>query len=95
MPSCVQLGATDFGSTSDLVDPEGMPKLGYRVYLLKLTTGVRGGSYASSKLRTRWVRPVPRTVHDVAANTVDRKGQNNISSSIDYPIHKKLDFYER
>ena len=25
MPPCMQLGATDFGSTSDLADPEGMP----------------------------------------------------------------------
>ena len=52
MPSCVQLGATDFGSTSDLADPEGMPNSTVQeLYLPRLTTGVRGGCYASSKLR--------------------------------------------
>ena len=63
MPSCVQFGAIDFGSTSGLADPEGMPRLHVRDYLPNLKTVIWGGSYASSlmfsatyRFHFKWVR---------------------------------------
>ena len=50
MPSCVQLGASDFGSTSDLADPEDMPILRYRVLPSKFEDDGTRGSYASSSM---------------------------------------------
>ena len=63
MPLCMQLGTSDFGSTSGIADPECMPRLHVRDYLPNLKTVVRGGSYASSlmfsatdEFRSEWVR---------------------------------------
>ena len=47
MPSCMQFGASDFGSTSDLADPEGI-NYGFRMYLPKLGDGGTKGNNAFS-----------------------------------------------
>ena len=79
MPLCVQLGASDFGSTSDLADPEDMPILRYRSYLPILKTMVRGGSYAFSLLTNDgFVVPAPFK----AVKRIDQESDNYNRSAI-------------